>query len=89
MDIEKWLKLTKKQQLGAISAEIMRAKVWQGKDRNNFLSAVERAINMIDATLEDKRWKNYLTSLFWFRNKMAEFYAGIAKEDIKILYNAL
>ncbi len=89
MDIEKWIKFTKKQQIGAIGAEIMRAKAWQEKDKEKFLSAIERALNMIDASLEDKRWKNYLSSLFWLRNKMAEFYAGIAKENIEVLYNAL
>ncbi|MBI4692279.1 MAG: hypothetical protein HY773_02480 [Candidatus Terrybacteria bacterium] len=89
MQIEKWKKFTKSQQLGAIAAEIMRASVWQDKDRENFLSALERAMGLIDVSLEDRRWKNYLPMLFWLRNKMAEFYVGITKEKIEILYNAL
>jgi hypothetical protein len=86
---KKWLKMSKHDQIAAIATEIMRASVWQDKDRENFLSALERAINLIDASLEDGRWKNYLSMLFWLRNKMAEFYVGIAKEKIEVLYKAL
>ena len=89
MQIEKWLKFTKSQQIGAIAAEIMRASVWQDKDRENFLSAIERAINLIDFTIEDRRWKGRLSMFFWLRNKMAEFYTGITNEKIDFLYNAL
>lgn len=89
MQLEKWQKFSKSQQVGAIGAEIMRAKTWQEKDKDNFLSAIERAIGLIDFTIEDNRWRGQFPMLFWLRNKMAEFYAGIAKENIGILYNAL
>ncbi|MBU2109695.1 hypothetical protein KKB71_01935 [Patescibacteria group bacterium] len=89
MQLEKWQKFTKSQQIGAIGAEILRAQTWQGKDKNNFLSSIERAIGLIDFTIEDNRWRNQLSMLFWLRNKMAEFYVGITKENIEVLYNAL
>ncbi|MEW5907966.1 MAG: hypothetical protein AB1643_02185 [Patescibacteria group bacterium] len=89
MQIEKWLKFTKKQQLSAIAAEILRAKTWQDKNKDNFLSAIERILRLIDFTIEDKRWAGQYSMFFWLRNKMAEFYVGITKENIEILYNAL
>lgn len=89
MRIEKWLKLTKVQQIGAIGAEIMRAKAWQGGDKDIFLSAIERTLCLIDFTIEDSRWASQRSMLFWLRNKMAEFYAGIIKGDMEVLYNAL
>lgn len=89
MMIEGWLKFTKSQQIGAIAAELARAKMWQEKDRTNFLSAIERTINLIDFTIEDKRWRNQLSILLWLRDEMAKFYIGATEEKIDSLYNAL
>lgn len=89
MQIEKWQRFSKSQQIGAIGAEIMRAKTWQGKDKENFLSALERALNLIDFTIEDIRWRSQLPMIFWLRNKMAEFYAGVSRDDLREIFNAL
>jgi len=89
MQLERWLKFSKSQQMGAIAAEIMRAKTWQEKDRWNFTSALERALELIDLTIEDKRWKEWLTMLFWLRDEVAKFYVGLNKSSIEILYNIL
>jgi hypothetical protein len=67
----------------------MRAKVWQDKDKDHFLSAIERAINLIDASLEDRRWKDYLPAFFGLRNKIAEFYLGVSKDDLGVIFSAL
>ncbi len=89
MQLEHWLKFSKTQQMGAIAAEIMRAKTWEGKEKENFLSALERALQLIDLTFEDKRWKERLTILFWLRDETAKFYIGLNKNSIEVLYNAL
>lgn len=86
---ERFLKFSKREQLGAVSAEIERAKIWQKKDKNDFLSAIERLIDMIDGMISDLRWKNQLTMLFGFRDEAAKFYAGINQGDIEILGRAL
>ena len=89
MQLERWLKFSKTQQMGAIAAEIMRAKTWEGKEKENFLSSLERALQLIDLTLEDKRWKKWLAILFWLRDETAKFYIGLNKNSIETLYNAL
>lgn len=52
----KWQKLSLAEQLGNIGSEISRAIRWRGKDENLFQSAVWRALELIDLTLDDSRW---------------------------------
>ena len=53
----KWFELSLCQQLGNIGSEIGRAKKWQNKNESIYESAVFRAIELIDLTLSDSRWK--------------------------------
>ena len=43
--------------MGNIGSEVNRAKNWQGKDEKLFQRAVDRALDLFDLTLIDKRWK--------------------------------
>ena len=54
----KWFQLSLCSQMGNIGSEIGRAKRWKGKDPTLFESAVFRAIELLDLTLSDQRWKN-------------------------------
>ncbi|MEO5572769.1 MAG: hypothetical protein ABIT08_15415 [Bacteroidia bacterium] len=54
----KWFELSLCSQMGNIGSEIGRAKRWQKKDQKNFEAAVFRAIELIDLTLSDVRWKH-------------------------------
>lgn len=83
--LDDWIKFSKGQQMGAIAAEITRAKVWQEKDKNHFLSAMERALNLIDLTLEDGRWRNWRSMLFWLRDEVAKIYSGQSSQNINFL----
>lgn len=56
----KWQKLTLAEQLGNIGSEVSRALRWQNKDRKLFDGAVDRALELFDMTLEDKRWEGRL-----------------------------
>lgn len=89
MELNRWKKFTKKQQLLAIGSEFMRAKNWQNKDRENFLSALERAFELIDLALADEKWKNNLLMLLELRNEVAKFYTSERTDDISFLYNSL
>ena len=91
MLLESWLKFSKNQQIGAIAAEIKRSKIWQGKDKENFLSAIERLIDLIDLTIDDKRWQRQLSILFWLRDKITKIYLGLenANLELEILQRAL
>ncbi|MEK7090497.1 MAG: hypothetical protein AAB930_02835 [Patescibacteria group bacterium] len=53
----KWFKFSLMEQMGNIGSEVSRASKWQGKDEKIFWGAVERALELFDMTLADRRWK--------------------------------
>ena len=54
MDKDRWQRLSVQDQLGHITSEFVRAKNWQVKnDLENRNRALERALELIDATLEN------------------------------------
>ena len=89
MDINRWKNFSKHQQLLMIGSELMRAKTWQGRDQEKFLSALERALELIDLTISDIKWRNNLQMMLDFRNVTAEFFCFKRSDDISLLYNAL
>ena len=89
MELERWKKFTKQQQLLMIGSEFMRARVWQGRDQEKFLAALEQAFELIDFTLSDEKWENNLLMLLGLRNEVAKFYTLKRTDDISLLYNAL
>ena len=89
MELNRWKNFTKKQQLLTIGAEFIRAKNWQKKDQEKFLSALERALELIDLTLSDPKWKNNLQMILVLREEVAKFYVLKQTADISLLYNAL
>lgn len=90
MQLERWKKFSKKEQTRALSAEFLRAGVWQGKDNNNYKSAVERAISIVDFMISDEKWKTQKKILFGLRDILAEIYLGQSKiKDINLINQAL
>lgn len=89
MDINRWKNFTKRQQLLTIGAEFMRAKNWQGKDKEKFLLALERALELIDLTLSDEKWKNNFQMILGLKEEVDKFYTEKRTDNISLLYNAL
>ena len=89
MEKERWEKLTKREQLLNIGAEFMRAKVWQGKDKEKFLLALERALQLTDLTLTDQKWENNLLMILRLRDEVAKFYVFQRTDDVSFLYRTL
>jgi len=89
MELNRWQNFTKRQQLLTIGSELMRAKTWQGKDQEKFLSALGRALELIDLTLSDDKWKSNLSMLLGLREEVAKFYVAKRTDDISCLYSAL
>lgn len=89
MDINRWKNFTKRQQLLIIGAEFMRAQNWQEKDREKFLLALERALELIDLTLSDKKWKNNLQMILVLREEVAKFFIAQRKDNFSVICNAL
>lgn len=59
----KWHTLSLAEQMANIGSEVGRAAKWQYKDEKTFQLAWARALELIDLTLEDPRWRNRLIEL--------------------------
>lgn len=72
----KWLTLTLCEQLGNIGSEVGRAAKWKEKNTVVYESAVFRAIELIDLTIADERWKNRLKEIVRARGVLCDLYSG-------------
>lgn len=82
---ERWQRFSKKEQMMHIKAEIARAKNWQNQDKSKFLSALERALELIDSSLDDNRWQDQRSMLFWLREQLSKFYLGRETHGLEVL----
>ena len=89
MKLSRWGKFDKREQLLNIKAELMRAKVWQNKSQQNFVLALERALELIDLMISDEKWQNNILMPLRLREEVAKFYVFQRTDDISLLYNAL
>lgn len=71
-----WEKFTKSEQLAAIGAEVVRASIWEEKDKSKFMGALERALALIDASIDDPQWKGELYTPLYLRDEVGKYYAG-------------
>lgn len=73
---EKWSTLPKQAQIMNIGAEVSRAQNWQNlKETTKVKECMERALELLDLTLEDKRWQDKLGDLLRVREGLTAFYA--------------
>ncbi len=59
----RWSTFTLSEQMGNIGSEIYRAWKQQNKDQKLFEAASDRALELFDLTLADKRWKGRLQEI--------------------------
>src|SRR3989344_4780043 len=59
----RWHQFSLSEQLANIGSEVGRAAKWQDKDEQNFNGAVDRALELMDMTIEDQRWSKRLFEL--------------------------
>jgi len=58
-----WSKFSLAEQLGNVGSEISRALNWRNKDEKSFKNAGFRALELLDLTIADRRWKTRLKEL--------------------------
>lgn len=58
----------------AVAAELERAKFWEKKDSEKYVFALERALGLVDSSLEDKKWQDNFLLLLNLREKLARYY---------------
>ena len=60
---ERWSQLSLCEQLGNIGSEVHRTALAEGKNAERFVRARDRALELFDLTLADKRWHGRLREL--------------------------
>ena len=88
MNLERWQKFSKREQIGHIASEILRANLMTDKDSSVFFQIIERAIELVDISLADEKWKDNPLPLLVLRNELAKAYIKETK-NLDELYAAL
>jgi len=89
MTLDRWSKFSRREQFLFIDSELERARAWQGKDEALFRSALERALGLVDLTIQVPLDKVELLQILTLRNEIARFYVGDRGDSIVILSHAL
>ncbi|OGG40266.1 hypothetical protein A2116_01410 [Candidatus Jorgensenbacteria bacterium GWA1_49_17] len=84
MTIDRWETISKRDQLGHIAAEIFRAR--NAKDQSVFRAILERALELVDLTLQDRKRRGDSLTLFYLRDKIAEAYESGKIEEADKIY---
>ena len=59
----RWSRLSLAEQLGNVGSEVGRMCRWRGKDERLAAGAFERALELLDLTLADSRWRGRLREI--------------------------
>ena len=89
MKLERWVTFSKREQLLMIGSEIMRANVWQRKDDEKFLGALERGMHLIKLCQLDEKWQNAKAMLAGLQEEFQKFSTKSRVDDTSVLYRAL
>ena len=71
-----WFKLSMAEQLGNVGSEVSRALKWKGKDEQLYMGAIERALELLDLTLQDARWRHRLKEICRVREVLCDTVFG-------------
>lgn len=71
-----WQKLTLMEQLGNVGSEVSRAELWRGRDRHLYEQARDRALELLDLTIQDARAPATLRELTRAREVLCDAFLG-------------
>jgi hypothetical protein len=72
----RWQQFSLVQQLGNVGSEVSRALRWKDKDTRLFDAAMVRALELLDLTIQDLRWKGRLKELTRAREMLCDAWLG-------------
>lgn len=72
----RWFELALVEQLGNVGSEVGRMVRWQGKDEQAYANSFERALELIDLTIMDPRWRKRLKEIARAREFLVDAYFG-------------
>ena len=75
----RWGEFSLAQQLGNVGSEVSRALRWKDRDQKLFDGAIIRALELMDFTLQDSRWKHRLKELARARELLCDAWLGGAQ----------
>ena len=76
-DSKKWFQLSLSEQMANIGSEVIRAVKWHNKDEKEHKEkALERALELFDLPLSDKKWKNRVKEIARTREVVCDFFYG-------------
>ena len=72
----RWQKFSLMEQLANVGSEVHRAIIWREKNEKDSKLAFERALELLDLTIEDLRHRRRLKELLRLRSALVDFFAG-------------
>ena len=72
----RWGRLSLAEQLGNVGTEVGRMRRWRGKDERLAAGAFERALELLDLTLADLRWRGRLREIARARELLCDAALG-------------
>ena len=83
MNQQRWTQLSLAQQLSQIGSEVSRARHWEmNHDDASRGKALERALELLDLSLEDRRWQRGFKELTRFREVLCDWFCDHKYYDI-------
>ncbi len=80
----KWFTMTLSQQMGNTGSEIHRLVLSQNRDQPRFDAALDRALELIDLTLADPRWKKRYKEIARVREVLCDIIFGENQYDTSL-----
>lgn len=80
----RWITMSLAQQMGNIGGEVHRLVLSQNKDKGRFDSAFDRALELIDLTLADPRWKKGYKEIARVREVLCDICFGQNQYDTSL-----
>ena len=71
---EKWQALSIFEQMANVGAEVGRAINWRKKDENKSQSALQRGVELLDLTIEDKKNRDKLKELCLLKEVLVDYF---------------
>jgi hypothetical protein len=72
----RWRQLSLAEQLANVGSEVGRARRWRGRDDRLADAALERALELLDLTLADQRWRHRLREIARARELLCDAAGG-------------
>ena len=72
----RWEQLSLSEQLANVGSEVGRMLRWRGRDERLMAGAFERALELLDLTLGDRRWRDRLREIARARELLCDAAAG-------------